>query len=553
MRYRDVRTRLRQSALAWQASPRYQWGFVAAGGVVCFLLLGVYLRLEGFSASLWLDEFGTLWAVERDLITTLQRSWQFHGQSPFYYILVWIPLHLVGESEAALRAPSLLFVCSCVAVLYFSARTLGTPKSGVFAVLLAWLSVPVVKASVEARPYGLVLLTVAIAITGFQWAVLTGVRKARLLWVLGGAMVAWTHYLQYPVIVGLILSYAFFPVLRTKYTARCFFRDIIWHFGLVALCVPQILALFSRRHALLWFDRVHPLAFLPLFVPLIAALFLGELGTWRETRQPIAALRWALWVAVLTHVGTLELAAFAGVNLLHPRYLIATLVPAILLASTAFARLPLAPAVVALVWFGVLSGLTFIHTKAIVGTYSGNGVHDWRGAVSALSKRLERTPDALVLFRSGFVEEDSLPLGSPPAATLAPLRSPGDNVPRWTVKSLTFSWNNPAREGYFEQDLKPVLAQANTFLVLGARYGSGKRYLDELVGWVQRTWPGRYQCSRDQFRGVEVLAFQTEPDEVGSAWEGPPSEDTEMPQGKNSGGDSLCANMSETLPLRRLE
>ena len=66
------------------------------------------MRLYGFNRSLWLDEFGTLWAVEGSMGQLLERVQAFHGQSPFYYSLVWLWVNLLGESEIVMRGLSLI-------------------------------------------------------------------------------------------------------------------------------------------------------------------------------------------------------------------------------------------------------------------------------------------------------------------------------------------------------------------------------------------------------------------------------------------------------------
>ena len=76
-------------------------GFAMICGV-----LGLGFRLDGLGDSLWLDEFGTLWAVEGGLGTVMERVYEFHGQTPFYYVWPWLSIQLFGESEAALRLPS---------------------------------------------------------------------------------------------------------------------------------------------------------------------------------------------------------------------------------------------------------------------------------------------------------------------------------------------------------------------------------------------------------------------------------------------------------------
>jgi mannosyltransferase len=90
--------------------------------VVTIVALGAYFRVDGLMSSLWIDEFGTFWVTEDRLSTTVARALQFQGQSPFYYLIVWIPLHLFGESELALRLPSLIFGCAFILVLFLTAR-----------------------------------------------------------------------------------------------------------------------------------------------------------------------------------------------------------------------------------------------------------------------------------------------------------------------------------------------------------------------------------------------------------------------------------------------
>jgi uncharacterized membrane protein len=253
------------------AQPPSMRRFALFGVAFGLLVLGLYLRLDSFAASLWLDEFGTFWVVERNLKTTLLRSWQFQGQSPLYYLLAWISIQAFGESEVALRAPSLVLGFLFVGALWVCARTLAGRRAGWYAGTLGWLIVPSVQHSVQARPYALVLFSVAIAVGGFEWAVRSGRRSARVLWILGGAMVAWSHYVQYPLVVGLFVAYAMLPDLRIKYPLQRFLTDGLWQIGLVALCAPQILDLFARRQVLSWIDHANYAVFLPVLLPLAAS------------------------------------------------------------------------------------------------------------------------------------------------------------------------------------------------------------------------------------------------------------------------------------------
>lgn len=92
------------------------WTGGLAGFAICCAVLGLGLRLVGWGSSLWTDEFGTLWAVESGLVEAIVRSHSFHGQTPLYYVNVWLFVQLFGESELVLRLPSLLFMVAAALV-----------------------------------------------------------------------------------------------------------------------------------------------------------------------------------------------------------------------------------------------------------------------------------------------------------------------------------------------------------------------------------------------------------------------------------------------------
>jgi hypothetical protein len=221
------------------------------------------------------------------------------------------------------------------------------------------------------------------------------------------------------------------------------------------------------------------------------------------------ALRRCLWSCLLCQVGALEAAALAGTNLLTARYFLSIVVPGVLLAATAVARVPRLAAAVAVLAFAVITGQGLVMTKLASGTFSGVGDEGWRAAVTDLSARLRNEPQPLVFYRAGFVEEDVLPLGSPPAATLAPLRSPGAAPFAAPVKSLTFRWNRAARQEYFERTIAPDIRSASRFFVLSRQWTpEGVSYPEEFAGWIAGNWPATFEVARQRFGGVELLEFR---------------------------------------------
>ena len=488
------------------ASPRW---FVLAAGVVIFLV-GFYLRLDALTSSLWLDEFGTFWVVQGDLWNAFQRSWQFQGQSPLYYVFAWAAIHLFGESEFALRLPSLIFGILTALVMYWCGRVLAGPRAGWWAAALTWLSVSSISMSASARPYSLVLFSVAAAIAGFQSAVRSGRPEARAVWIVGGAMVAWAHYVQYPLVVGLGLAYALFPALRVRYSVSKFLADALLQATIVSLCAPQVFALLARRDALSWIDGWNYLVFVGPLLPLLPAIAIGLLEEpLRRSKDPVShALRRSLWCCLLVHVGTLESAALLGVNLLSARYFLCLVIPGVALAADALTRVRSGEAVAALVAVTIITTSGLVSTKAASGSFSGAGSDDWRSAVATLSERVSGDQAPLVFYRSGFVEEDLLPVGAPPAATLAPLRSPGRRPFSTPVRSLTYRWDRPSRQLYFDEVVVPAVANSPHFHVLSSRYGpEAVSYPELFVAWVEETWPGRFETRRTSFGGVELLEF----------------------------------------------
>lgn len=474
-------------------------------------ILGVITRVDSLNTSLWLDEFGTFWVVDGSFTTMLRRTWEFQGQTPLYYSLAWLSLHVFGESEIALRAPSLILCCLMAGVLYLCARMLNGRRAGMYAAALFWLSASSVRHSVAARPYMLVLCTVAVAIVGFVWAVRSGGWHARMVWIVGGAAVAWAHYVAYPVIVGLFIAYALLPSLRLQYRMRDFVTDAALQLLVVGLCAPQIIALFIRRGALSWIDKPTYAAFLDVILPLSGGLIVGlsQPRPRGDTGAVEAALAKALLISVLFHIAILEAASIVGINLLDGRYFVSILVPAMLFVAIALARASTGEVVTILTVFVLATSTSLIAPKKLTGTFSGLGFENWRDAVSDLSGRIRNEPEPLVFFRSGFVEEDTNPLGAPPQTTRAPLRSPGQKPFTAAVTPLNYRWLNPLRETYFQERIVPVVSTASHFFVLGNIHDPNfANYIDLFAGWVESTWPSRFAVNRTDYGRVELLEFR---------------------------------------------
>jgi hypothetical protein len=280
---------------------------------------------------------------------------------------------------------------------------------------------------------------------------------------------------------------------------------------LVALSLPQILALWDRRGGLVWSDNLNYFAFLPPVFAFVPGLVIGLVEQRRQSEdgQTGWALRRALLSCALFHVGVLESASLVSANLLAPRYFTAIVVPVLLSTAIALARARRAELMAGLTGFVVITAMTFIGTKRQTGTFSGIGSQDWRGAVAQLSEQVEADGKAVVFLRSGFVEEDLTPSASAPATTRAPLRSPGAPPFPAPVVLLTYRWTTEERERYYQRMVRPAIDTAPHFFVLAAPFTpDGVPYLAKFERWVQANWPGVFAITRKAFGDVDLLEFR---------------------------------------------
>jgi uncharacterized membrane protein len=493
---------LARTADSGSRAPRAGGTVTAAAFLVVCLVVGGFFRIWALDRSLWRDEFGTLWAIEGPLSDSITRVVGFHGQSPFYYVFVWALVHAFGESEIALRVPSLVFGAAAVVLTAAAARMVAGPAAGLITAGIAWISTGVTGASVNARPYALGLLCCALALYGFLGVLLDGARRYRVAFVLGGGTLVLTHYLYALVLGGLAAGYAIFPSMRTRYGQRAFLTDVAWQAGIAAATVPQFLALWARKGSLVWTRTPDYPAVLRTIIPCAVPALVG----WGRPRPPLhRAIEWTLWLSIAVHIGTLALAALAGTNLLIPRYIDVVTIPVAILAGIGASRVGAAAQLVALGYLFLLTFLGALVSYRVTGQFVHVPQEEWRDGVTALERLVAAEPGH-VLLQSGFVEqkEGRTDLGS---AMLAPLRSPGQTYPPFRVQVLPFAWDSPAavvaREGIVPELTDPARP---TYLL------SGGGYTRLFAEWVTTHLHGTVSCrQQQQLVSVEILVCRGSP------------------------------------------
>ncbi len=219
--------------------------------VVCGLI-GLVLRLYGFHFSLWLDEFATLWIVEANWGDVIPRTLEFQPQSPFYYLISWNFVKLLGESEIVLRIPPLLFGLGTIFCVFKVTEIVADTKAGLVAAGLASLSPQLVEHSANARPYTLGLFMASVMLVGFAKVVLTGNRWGRVLFILGGAGTFAAHYAVTLVSAGVGLSYLLVRRLHERYRPRDFALDVALQLLLVSPIFPHVWSVWVNRSEKDW-------------------------------------------------------------------------------------------------------------------------------------------------------------------------------------------------------------------------------------------------------------------------------------------------------------
>ncbi len=319
-----------------------------ASALPWILLLALLLRLPGLQESLWFDEvYHTHVYWDDPARRQLLLGWEDVHPPLFAYLLLgWT--RLVGDSELAVRLPSLVSGLASVAVVWALGRAWLGPRQGTVAALLLALSPVHVWFSRESKANMLMLLLGALAVWLFWSAAETGRRRD---WGLGSLVLLaglYNHVYALPVGAALLmwltwraacdvrlrlplaLSVAFvglswLPLVVTKFFVRgeSLDRWYLGDFGLREL----------TRLLFVWLPQGNTLAS-PLPVVLMAAVFLR--GLWlqlRRARQGSWAARLLLLWLVTPLAITLAISAMVPHAYIE-RNMLVVLPPFVLLAAS---------------------------------------------------------------------------------------------------------------------------------------------------------------------------------------------------------------------------
>ena len=307
------------------------------------------------SRSLWLDESWSRWMAGQSIAELWDSARRFDTHPPVYYSLLRLWTWLVPQTPLGLRALSILAGLAMLPLAWMCARKVESSRwTAPFVTAAVAVSVPLVIAARQARPYALFALAFAAAL----WAALTllrepGKRKVWIAYFLGFELVLWLHNLG--ILFGAALAGGLFVGLALQRRLREEMLPFLAVHALAGLLwLPNLFAILEQRRAwtqtwlrFAWSDVVPGLANgLAAPGPAGFAVFLlALLGTGallrRTEDQPIAVL---LLPAALLPAAAAILISASGSPVFLPRTLVPSALPLLLLAGAGLARLPSRPA-----------------------------------------------------------------------------------------------------------------------------------------------------------------------------------------------------------------
>lgn len=180
-------------------------------GVTVLLVERIYVQL---GLPLWLDETWTAVIAGQPTWTTFWRQAWLDCNPPLYYALMKLWLPVAGMSNAALRAPSLVFltVAAALPMMWRIGGLSWQARLTWAALLFFWW--PGLYISADARCYGLLLLISTGQTIAYAKLMRTPSFRAAIIWISLAALAILTHY--YAATIGLVQGLFYLAVWRGR-------------------------------------------------------------------------------------------------------------------------------------------------------------------------------------------------------------------------------------------------------------------------------------------------------------------------------------------------
>jgi hypothetical protein len=388
------------STLHFSAAPYY----FALCAIVVARFWALSLR-DGF----WLDETGTVWAIQGHLRDVIARCDIWPSQSPAYSLIVWLFFRLPGPHEVMLRLPSFIAMGAAAYLLYRLALRLAGPQAAWPSVIVFASIEPVAFAAADARPYAIAMLSVIGAMLFLVRWLDTGRALDGLGYCLLASLSVYMHFV-FGVTLLIHLAYAIFRIRTEKrVTVRqlCLAASLI---GLLLLpAMFHLIAVLKTGHSFSFAGTPTANDLLTMLAPpvfvgsVLVVLLLGRLAKQSvEFRLPQPSMSSLVLLAswVLLPIGLLAgISATTSLKLFLPRYTLPSEAGLALIAGWMLSGIK--PARTRLI---AIAGLVLsVFAIAPNAQFAHGG--DWRAAMAAV-RSITGNSKMPVLIRSGFVESE---------------------------------------------------------------------------------------------------------------------------------------------------
>ncbi|MBS1883184.1 MAG: glycosyltransferase family 39 protein [Actinobacteria bacterium] len=173
------------------------------------MVVAIGLRLLA-GRSLWLDEATSWYETQLPFHRMLEVLRNTDVHPPGYFTVLWADVRAFGDSELALRLPSLVAATALIPMLYVAGKAMYDRATGLVAAGFAVVAPMVVWYSQEARMYAQLMLLAVVAIWALYQALESGRARYWLVYALAGAGLAWTHYFS---LLPLLVFEAAIPIV----------------------------------------------------------------------------------------------------------------------------------------------------------------------------------------------------------------------------------------------------------------------------------------------------------------------------------------------------
>jgi len=167
--------------------------------LIGILILGLFLRLYDLDEeSIWTDEGWSIHFANQPNVWEVVKIMAQDVHPPLYFVILHYWMEIFGDSEFALRLPSVIFGVGSIFVIYKVGKLAFNKEVGLISALLLAVSFFHIIHSQQIRHYGLMALLVLVSMYFYlklikgQWS-----RKNIIFYVIGSLLLLYTHLLSF--------------------------------------------------------------------------------------------------------------------------------------------------------------------------------------------------------------------------------------------------------------------------------------------------------------------------------------------------------------------